>query len=137
MKVRILLRGSWIYRSDSYISFSSSYVFNTASMLLMAASSASESYTLFLASISLSWIVLHIWILCVCLSSIYWMWVVSSITVSFLVRNSVLVACSRAIPMLWTAFSHIVFILSVEFFSRMLTCSCLVISISPTYLSPL
>ena len=83
----------------------------------MATSTASNSKTLFLASLILEWVLLCSWNLLMCLPSIYWMWVRSGITISVLICNSVLMSWPRAIPMFWTTFSHDVHILSVEFFS--------------------
>ena len=79
-------------------------VFNTAFRLLMSESAASDSKTLFLASLSLAWVVFHSWTLRMCLSSIYLMWVGSGITISALICKYVLVSWPKEIPMCWTTF---------------------------------
>ena len=83
----------------------------------MAASDASDSKTLFLDSLKLAWVMLRSWTFHMCMSSISWLWVGSVITISVLVRNSVIMSWTREIPMWWTTFYHVFRISSAEFFS--------------------
>ena len=71
---------------------------------------------LFLASIGLAWVVFCSWTLCECLLSISWLWIGSSTNIRILVSNYLLISWPREIPMFWTAFSHVVRMLSAEFF---------------------
>ena len=92
-------------------------VFNTSSRSLMAASAASDSKTLFLASLSLTWVVLHSCSLRMRLSSISLLWASCGITISVLTCNSIVMSWPVAIPIFWTGFSHFVHISSADFFS--------------------
>ena len=115
--VRIIWRCYWISRSDSSIYSCISTVFNTSSRLLVVASAASDYKILFLASLSLEWVLLRSSTLLMCLPSISLLWVGYGITISVLIPNSVLMSWPRVIPMFWTIFSHVVRISPAEFFS--------------------
>ena len=89
---RIICRGSWISRSDSYISFWSYDAFNIASGFLEVTATASKSSTCCLDFRILTLVVLHSLTLRACWSSISWLCFGSGITVNILVCSYVLMS---------------------------------------------